>query len=73
MKRRKARYLATDNGRRKTREKSRRYYKRHKEDPAFKENRHHINVMRWAKVKKDRLMGYYVLWTMDGVIKIRLV
>lgn len=34
--------------------------------------RHHSNVLHWAKVKKGRLRGDYVLWTMDGVIKVRL-
>lgn len=34
--------------------------------------RHYSNVLHWAKIKKDRLRGDYVLWTMDGVIKVRL-
>ena len=34
--------------------------------------RHNNNVRYWAKVKQKRMSGEYVLWTMDGMIKVRL-
>ena len=91
MKRRGERYRATAKGRLNAQKKSINYYRRHKDDPAFKARKmelrkkwlkehpeqakaimHHSNVLHWAKVKKGRLRGDYVLWTMDGVIKVRL-
>jgi len=89
--RRKAKYMATEKGRLNARKKSLNYYRRHKDDPAFKERkresmrrwrerhpqkdkelRHDHNVRYWAKCKQRRMSGEYVLWTMDGMLKVRL-
>jgi hypothetical protein len=89
--RRNAKWRTTDNGRMKCRAKSKLYYDRHKDDPAFKERkresmrrwrerhpqkdkelRHDHNVRYWAKCKQRRMSGEYVLWTMDGMLKVRL-
>ena len=66
------RYRATENGREMVRLKSLRFYRRHKDDPAFKARKYGYEVAFRARQKARRLSGEHVLWLMDGCIKVNM-
>jgi hypothetical protein len=66
------RYRDTPHGREVARQKSLRFYQRHKDDPAFKARKYGYEVAFRAKQKARRLGGEHVLWLMDGVVKVNM-
>lgn len=66
------RYRATEKGREMVRQKSLRFYRRHKDDPAFKARKYGYEVAFRARQKARRLCGEHVLYLMDGCIKVNM-
>ena len=66
------RYRATENGREIVRQKSLRFYQRHKDDPAFKARKYGYEVAFRARKKARRLSGEHTLWLMGGVVKVNM-
>jgi hypothetical protein len=54
------------------RQKSLRFYQRHKDDPAFKARKYGYEVAFRAKQKARRLGGEHTLWIMGGVVKVNM-
>ena len=66
------RYRATENGREMVRQKSLRFYRRHKDDPAFKARKYGYEVAFRARQKARRLSGEHTLWLIGGCIKVNM-
>ena len=66
------RYRATENGREMVRQKSIRFYRRHKDDPAFKARKYGYEVAFRARQKARRLSGEHTLWLIGGCIKVNM-
>jgi len=66
------RYRATEKGREMVRQKSMRFYERHKDDPAFKARKYGYEVVFRARQKARRLSGEHVLWLIGGCITINM-
>lgn len=66
------RYRATENGREMVRQKSLRFYQRHKDDPAFKARKYGYEVAFRARKKARRLSGEHTLWLLGGCIKVNM-
>lgn len=66
------RYRATPNGREVARQKSLRFYERHKDDPEFKARKYGYEVAFRARKKARRLSGEHTLYLMDGVVKVNM-
>ena len=72
MRERHRRYRATENGREMVRLKSLRFYRRHKDDPAFKARKYGYEVAFRARQKARRLCGEHTLWLMGGCLKVNM-
>ena len=72
MRERHRRYMATPHGREVARQKSLRFYERHKDDPAFKARKYGYEVIFRARQKARRLCGEHTLYLMDGCIKVNM-
>lgn len=72
MRERHRRYRDTPHGREVARQKSLRFYQRHKDDPAFKARKYGYEVAFRARQKARRLSGEHTLWLMGGCIKVNM-
>jgi hypothetical protein len=66
------RYRDTPHGREVARQKSLRFYERHKDDPVFKARKYEYLVAFRARQKARRLSGEHTLWLMGGVVKVNM-
>ena len=72
MRERHRRYRATPHGLEMVRQKSLRFYQRHKDDPAFKARKYGYEVIFRARQKARRLSGEHTLWLMGGCVKVNM-